>query len=215
MDITYYGHSCFRIRGNESSILTDPFHPSIGYTLPRISADICTISHDHPGHNNAAGIAQVEPYVIKGPGEYEVRGTFVFGWPSFHDQQGGKERGGNTIYTFEVDGIGVAHLGDLGHVPDQATVELMGNVDVLLIPVGGQVTLNAAMASDVISLIEPSVIIPMHYHTEAYTGEIQLDPVDKFLKEMGIHDCGADTTVRLSQSSLPEETQVMVLEYKG
>lgn len=214
MDITYYGHSCFRVRGREGTIVTDPFQPSIGYTLPHVAADICLISHDHPGHNNA-GVLLNAPYVIRGPGEYEVSGVFVFGWPSYHDRKKGKERGRNTIYTFEVEGIRVAHLGDLGHVPDQSTIEVMGDVDVLLIPVGGRVTLTAAMASDVINLIEPRLVIPMHYHTRAYAGETNLDPVSKFLKEMGVHNGGAGDTLRVSQSSLPGETQVVVLRYKG
>jgi L-ascorbate metabolism protein UlaG (beta-lactamase superfamily) len=214
MDITYYGHSCFRIRSRAGSIVTDPFQASIGYALPRISADICTISHDHPGHNNA-GILRGDPYVITGPGEYEIRGIFVSGWPSYHDRKKGKERGGNTIYTFEVDGITIAHVGDLGHSPNQATVEMLGDVDILLIPVGGRVTLTAAMASEVINLIEPRLVIPMHYRTRAYAGGTRLDPVSKFLKEMGVHNGTAGDTLRVSQSSLPAETEVMVLKYKG
>ncbi len=214
MDITYYGHSCFRIRGREGTIVTDPFQPSIGYKLPNVSADICTISHDHAGHNNA-GALKGDPYVIAGPGEYEIKGIFVFGWPSYHDRKKGKERGRNTIYTFQVDGVNVAHLGDLGHVPDQSTIEVIGDVDILLIPVGGHVTLTAAMASDVINLIEPRLVIPMHYRTAAYSGQANLDPVSKFLKEMGIHDGTAGDTYRVSQSSLPSETEVIILKYKG
>lgn len=214
MDLTYYGHSCFRIRGRAGVIVTDPFQPSIGYSLPRVAADICTISHDHPGHNNA-GALRGDPFVITGPGEYEIKGAFIFGWPSYHDRRRGKERGRNTIYTFEIDGVTVAHLGDLGHVPDQATIEAMGGVDILLIPVGGRVTLTAAMALDVINLIEPRLVIPMHYRTPAYTGQINLDPVSKFLKEMGVHDGAAGDSLRISQSTLPGETQVVVLQYKG
>lgn len=214
MDITYYGHSFFRVRGREGTIVTDPFQPSIGYTLPHISADICTISHDHPGHNNA-GSLQGDPYVIAGPGEYEISGIFVSGWPSYHDKKKGKERGGNTIYTFVVDDLNVAHLGDLGHVPAQSTIEVLGDVDVLFIPVGGQVTLTAAMASDVINLIEPRLVIPMHYRTRAYAGGTKLEPVSKFLKEMGVHDGTAGDTIHVSHSSLPTETEVTVLKYKG
>lgn len=214
MEIIYFGHSCFRIRGRAGSIVTDPFQASIGYDLPQITADICTISHDHVGHNNAA-LLQGDPYVITGPGEYEVSGIFVFGWPSYHDRKKGAERGRNTIYTFEIDGIRVAHLGDLGHVPDQSTIEVMGDVDVVLIPVGGKVTLTPAMASEVINLIEPRLVIPMHYRTPAYAGSTKLEPVSKFLKEMGIHNGSAGDTVRVSLSSLPAETEVRVLRYKG
>lgn len=214
MDITYYGHSCFWISGSHASIVTDPFQPSIGYTPPSVAADICTISHDHPGHNNA-GTLQGDPYIITGPGEYEISGVFVFGWPSYHDRKKGKERGRNTIYTVAVDGVTVAHLGDLGHIPDQTIIEAMGDVDILLIPVGGRVTLTATMASDVISLIEPRIVVPMHYRTSAYAGDTNLEPVSKFLKEMGIRDRAQDESIRVSRSSLPSETQVVVLEFKG
>lgn len=214
MDITYYGHSCFRVRGGEGTIVTDPFQASIGYTPPHVAADVCTISHDHPGHNNA-GVLRGAPYVISGPGEYEISGIFIAGWRSYHDRKKGRERGQNTVYTFEVDGICVAHLGDLGHVPDQSIIEVLGDVDILLIPVGGHVTLTAAMASDAINLIEPRLVIPMHYRTEAYTGTASLEPVSKFLKEMGVHNDAASDTIRISQSSLPAETEVRVLRYKG
>lgn len=215
MDITYYGHSCFKVRGSQGSVVTDPFQASIGYTPPRVTANICTISHDHPGHNNAK-VLRGDPYVITGPGEYEISGVFVFGLPSYHDRRKGRDRGRNTIYTFQIDGVNVCHLGDLGHVPDQATLEGMGDVDVLLIPVGGKVTLTAAMAAEVINLIEPRIVIPMHYATDAYRGEAKLAPVRKFLKEMGVHDGGREQdTLRLTASGLPGDTEVIVLKYRG
>ena len=215
MDITYFGHACFKIRGSRGSVVTDPFQTSIGYAPPRVTADICTISHDHPGHNNAK-VLRGNPFVITGPGEYEIKGIFVFGFPSYHDRRKGRDRGRNTIYTFEIDGINVCHLGDLGHVPDQATLEAIGDVGVLLIPVGGKVTLTAAMAAEVINLIEPHIVIPMHYATKDYRGEVKLDPVHKFLKEMGVQDGQrVQDTLRLTPSGLPDETEVIVLNYRG
>lgn len=215
MDITYFGHSCFKIRGSRGAVVTDPFQSSIGYAPPRVTADICTVSHDHPGHNNVK-VLRGKPFVITGPGEYEIKGIFVFGFPSYHDRRKGRERGRNTIYTFEIDGINVCHLGDLGHVPDQATLEAIGDVGVLLIPVGGKVTLTAAMAAEVINLIEPRVVIPMHYATKEYRGETKLDPVRKFLKEMGVQDRRREEdTLRLTPSSLPDETEVIVLSHRG
>ena len=214
MDITYYGHSCFRIRGREGTIVTDPFQPSIGYAVPHVAADICTISHDHPGHNNAGALSG-DPYLINGPGDYEVSGIFVLGRPAYHDSKRGKERGRNTIFSFEVDDVNVTHLGDQGHVPGQSTVEAIGDVDVLLVPVGGQATLSASMASDVINLLEPRLVIPMHYRTSDYAGDTDLDAVSRFLKEMGLQNGDAGDTFRISQASLPEETQIVVLRYKG
>jgi L-ascorbate metabolism protein UlaG (beta-lactamase superfamily) len=215
MDITYYGHSCFRIRGSHGTVVTDPFSEATGYyELPRVAADICTISHNHAGHNYGGAVLG-NPYIISGPGEYEVSGIFVYGWPSYHDGQMGQVRGRNTIYTFEIDGFTVAHLGDLGHVPSKTLLEGIGDVDVLLTPVGGDVTLTAAMASDVISLIEPHLVIPMHYRTAAYTGPANLDPLAKFLKEMGAHNVQPETSLRASASSLPDETRIVVLKYRG
>jgi L-ascorbate metabolism protein UlaG (beta-lactamase superfamily) len=215
MDITYYGHSCFRIRGSQGAVVTDPFSSATGhYTPPTVPADICTVSHNHAGHNNTSVLAG-NPYIISGPGEYEVSGIFVYGWPSYHDSQEGEMRGCNTIYSFEIDGLNVAHLGDLGHVPAKGLLERIGDVDVLLIPVGGDVTLTAAMASDVISLIEPHLVVPMHYHTAAYGGPANLDPVSKFVKEMGAKHIQPEASLRVSSSSLPDETRIAVLKYKG
>ncbi len=214
MDITYYGHSFFRIRGREGTVVTDPYQPTMGYPLPSVNANICTISHEHPGHNNAGAIAN-DPYVAAGPGEYEVSNIFVFGRITYHDRQKGTRLGRNTIYVIEMEDLHVAHLGDLGHLPDQATVEFLGDVDILLIPVGGDVTLTASMASEVINMIEPRLVIPMHYHTPEYAGPAQLDPVSKFLKEMGVQSHPTSDTLRVSKTSLPTETQIVVLKYPG
>lgn len=215
MDIAYYGHSCFRIRGSQGTVVTDPFSSATGsYAPPTVAADICTVSHDHAGHNNTS-VVLGNPYIITGPGEYEVSGIFVYGWPSYHDSQEGEIRGRNTIYSFEIDGLNIAHLGDLGHVPDKGLLEGIGDVHVLLIPVGGDVTLTAAMASDVISLIEPHLVVPMHYFTAAYSGPAHLDPVSKFMKEMGAKHMQPETSLRVSSSSLPDETRIVVLKYKG
>ena len=129
MEITWYGHSCFRLRAKECTLITDPFNKSIGYSLPRTTADIITISHDHPGHNNAEAIKH-DPYVVNRPGEYEVKGIFIFGIPTYHDKRKGRDRGRNTAYLIEVENLSICHLGDLGHVPNQSQVEELSQVDV-------------------------------------------------------------------------------------
>ena len=217
MEITWYGHACFRLREKQVTIMTDPYDKSIGYTLPRVRADIVTVSHDMPGHNFVQGV-KGEPRVLNGPGEYEIAGVFVTGISTLHHRPKADKGAGavlpehNTIFVYEFDKLTVCHLGDLGEVPSQAQVESMSKVDILLIPVGGGATLDAARAAEVISLLEPSIVIPMHYLTP-YT-HLALDPVDKFLKEMGLPVPPVQDMLKISASELPEETQVVVLDCK-
>ena len=212
MEIIWYGHSCFRLRAKEGTVVTDPFSKEIGYNLPRLTADIVTISHDHPGHNNAAAI-KGNPRIIKNPGEYEVKGIFIFGVQTYHDRRKGRDRGGNTVYIFEMEGLSIGHLGDLGHIPTQDQMDLLSDLDILLIPVGGKSTLNAAMAAEVINLIEPRIVIPMHYRTPQV--KMKLDSVDIFLKEMGVKAGEPPPSLKVTPSSLPEDTQIVLLSIKG
>ena len=210
MEIKYYGHSCFHIRGREGTVVTDPFNPAIGYKPAIVSTDICTISHDHPGHNYTESFRN-HPYLITGPGEYEVNGIFVTGTAAFHDANQGANNGKNTIFSFLIEGCVVTHLGDLGHIPDRPTVEELGEIDILLVPVGGETTISSNMASDVINLLEPHVVIPMHFHTSLYSGKTTLAPVANFLKEMGLQHAAAGDSYRVSSTTLPEDTEVVVL----
>ena len=183
MDITWYGHSCFRItERNFLSIVTDPFDESLGYPMPKLKADIVTISHNAPGHNNLAAVKGFRR-VIDGPGEYEIKNIFITGIAAYHDGDQGKGRGKVTIYLIELEGLVVCHLGDLGHVLAQSQIEQIGRVDVLLAPVGGGNSLNAAQAAEVISLLEPRLGLPMHSKTAHL--ETALDPLTRFIKEMG------------------------------
>ncbi len=211
MEITWYGHACFRLRAKEGTVVTDPFDKAIGSSLPRITADIVTISHQHPGHSNVAAV-KGDPHVIAGPGEYEVKGIFIFGIPTFHDKRKGRDRGGNTVYLVEAENLKVCHLGDLGHVPAQSQVEQFGGVDVLLLPVGGTSTLSAAAAVEVVNLIDPRIVIPMHYSIPQV--KLKLDPVDAFLKELGAKPVPQES-LKVQAGGLPEETQVVLLEAKG
>ena len=182
MEITWLGHACFRLKAKEATVVTDPYSKTIGLTPPRVQADIVAVSHDHAGHNHAAGVGG-NPKIISGPGEYEIRNVFITGIAAFHDGNQGKSHGKVTIYLIEMEDLVVCHLGDLGHVPTQEQVEAIGRVDVLLVPVGGGDSLNASQAAEVVGLLEPRAVIPMHYQTDGLT--TTLDPITRFSKEMG------------------------------
>ena len=208
MDITWYGHSCFRIteRGN-ISIVTDPYSKQIGLEPPKLKADVVTISHNAPGHNYLEEVKGYK-YTLAGPGEYEFGGTFIYG-VALHDPGNGNPPHTNVGYVAHYNGLSVAHLGDLRHVPDQSTIEAMGEVNVALVPVGGGGALKASEAAEVIALIEPNYIVPMHYAIPGV--KVDLDPVDKFLKEMGVSKVTEEDMLRVSSTSMPEQSQVVVL----
>jgi L-ascorbate metabolism protein UlaG (beta-lactamase superfamily) len=208
VDITWLGLSCFRIRGSQAVIITDPFPPGLGYTLGKQTADIVTVSHPHPSHSYDEGINS-EHRLVKGPGEYEISGVLILGIGTYHDSVKGQSRGKNTVYLMEIDGVNICHLGDLGHVLSDEQVEEIGNVDVLLLPVGGVATINAAMAAEVIRKLEPKVVIPMHYKTEKTDRD--LEPVDNFLKEMGLAQVEPRPKLNVSRSNLPLTTEVIIL----
>ncbi len=211
MEITWLGHSCFKIKSKEVTLVTDPYNESIGYTLGKHAADIITLSHNHPGHNYVAGV-EGSPKLLRGPGEYEVSDIFIRGISTFHDSEQGKSRGENTVYLIEMDEVKLCHLGDLGHILSPHQVEELGNVEVLLIPVGGVSTINAKEAAEVVRLLNPKAVIPMHYQTKVVGW---LEPVDRFLKEMGQKEPAPQPKISVSKTSLPSETQVMILDYQS
>jgi L-ascorbate metabolism protein UlaG (beta-lactamase superfamily) len=208
VDITWLGHSCFRIRSNQATIITDPFPSDIGYTLGKQIADIVTVSHPHPSHSYDNGISG-DYRLVKAPGEYEISGVLILGISTYHDSIKGQSRGKNTVYLMEVDGVAICHLGDIGHIPGDEMVEEMGNVDMLLVPVGGVSTINAAMAAEVIRKLEPKIVIPMHYKTPQTSRD--LEPVDNFLKEMGQTQVEPRPKLNFSRTNLPLTTEVVVL----
>jgi L-ascorbate metabolism protein UlaG (beta-lactamase superfamily) len=210
MEITWLGHSCFLIRGKEETIITDPCHPDLGYRLGEPKADIVTLSHSHPGHNYIEGVAN-DPKQIKSPGEYEIGGTFITGLASFHDNRKGDLRGKNTIYIIEMDGITLCHLGDLGHPLDPHLIEEIGDIDILFLPVGEVSTMPIDTAVEVVRQLEPPIVIPMHYKTEAFTGNLSL--VDKFLDKMRTKGLEPRPKLSITSSSLPSSTQTIVLNY--
>ncbi len=213
MDITWLGHSCFRIKGKEVIIVTDPCHPSLGYSLGKIQADIVTLSHSHPGHCYTDTITG-EFRLIKGPGEYELKGTFITGDWSWHDASQGEKLGRNTIYLLELDGMTLCHLGDIGHLPASELIEDIGEIEVLFVPVGGVSTIGGSAAAELVRRLTPKFVIPMHYKTAALVKD--LEPVDKFLKELGMKETPSQPKLSLSRSTLPSATtssQVIILDY--
>jgi L-ascorbate metabolism protein UlaG (beta-lactamase superfamily) len=211
VEITWYGHACFRLRSSEATLVTDPFDREVGYPLPRVRADIVTVSHGHGDHNYVQAV-RGEPRVVEGPGEYEIKGVFITGIASYHDAQEGAQRGRNTIYLIEMEGMGICHLGDLGHIPDEDTLEILGDANILLIPVGGGFTMDGVQGAELVGLLNPEIVIPMHYQTEAL--KFQLQPVDGFLQELEVKGAVPQANLRITARSLPSETQVVVLDYR-
>jgi L-ascorbate metabolism protein UlaG (beta-lactamase superfamily) len=216
LDLTWYGHSCFRLRGRGAAVVTDPYPPSLGPKLPRLEANLVTISHSHDNHSYPRVVAK-DPFVINQPGEYEVAGIAVLGMPTFHDSQEGASHGRNTVYMIEMDDIRVCHLGDLGHTLDDATLERLNNTDVLLVPVGGGRTLAGAAGAEVVRQVGPRFVVPMHYALPSVRVEMQ--PVERFLQEMGLAGSEPQAQAKLSvqaSSAAPDaETKVVVLEPKA
>jgi L-ascorbate metabolism protein UlaG (beta-lactamase superfamily) len=211
VDIDWFGHSCFRLREQGVTIITDPYDKTIGYAMPRVRADIVTVSHEAPGHSTTSAV-KGEPKILSKPGEYEVRGVFVTGVQTWLEVTKGQAKEENVIFVFEFGDLTVCHLGDLAKVLTQAQVEALPNIDLLMVPVGGHGALDADKAAEVISLLEPRIVMPMHYATPL--SAVELDPIGKFLKEMGVTEQAPQESLRISRSDLPEETQVVILEYK-
>lgn len=216
MEISYLGHSSFKLKGKTATVVTDPYSPeATGLKFPKVEADIVTVSHDHQDHNQKDQV-QGSPFVILGPGEYEVKNVSIFGISSFHDAKEGSERGQNTIYLMEMDGLRVCHLGDLGHRLSDRELEELNGVDILFIPVGGFYTIGPKEAGEVISQLEPKIIIPMHYNFPGLNQEIfgKMSTLEDFLKEMG--EKGEFLPkLSLSREGLPTETKIIVLERKN
>ena len=209
MEITWYGMSCFRITERKlATIVTDPFAPAIGLGELRQKSDVVTISHDAPGHNYLHAVSGLE-HTLDGPGEYEIGGVFVTGiaTPSRTDKFN------NIVYLFNYNGLTIAHLGDIGDVPSQKQIEDLEMVNVLLVPVGAGSSLNAARAAELVSMLEPNIVVPMHYQLPGLAAP--LEPLDKFLKEMGVSEAKREGSLKLtSADSLPQETEVIILAHK-
>src|SRR6266567_6465650 len=217
MEISWLGHACFQLRGKNVTLITDPFSPQQGPSqgnasrLSKVNASIVTISHHHTRHNYVMGVGG-EPRAVRGPGEYEISDVLITGVASYHDSKRGQELGRNTIYVIHMDDVVICKLGDLGHTLQEEQLEEVADADILLIPIGGRTTLNGAQAAEVISQVEPHIIIPMHYYNEAPEAP---DPLDKFCREMGIEVINTQPKLTVTRNSLPAEPQVINLSQRG
>lgn len=215
--ITWAGQSCFQIsvsngKDHSADIVIDPFDEKIGLKVPNFSADILLVTHGHADHKNTDAI-KGKPFLIESPGEYEVGGVFVLGIHSFHDDANGKERGANTIYKIEAEDMKICHLGDFGQkqLTDEQ-LEQIGQVDILMIPVGGTFTIDSSGAQRVIGQIEPKIVIPMHYSLPKLA--VDLDGVDKFLKAMGKKEIEPQDKLVIKASALPKERDMEIVVLK-
>jgi L-ascorbate metabolism protein UlaG (beta-lactamase superfamily) len=214
MEITWYGHSCFRLTERSmATVVMDPYDSKvIGYSALKLKGDIVTVSHDAAGHNHTA-VVKGASHVISGSGEYEIGGVFITGVQTDGLAKKRNDKPRNILYVIDYMGLTIAHLGDLRQVPSQTQVEALGSVNVGLIPVGGGGGLNAAKAAEVISLLQPNIVIPMHYALPETN--LSLDSLDKFLKEMGLgKKVEIQPSLKVSRTGLPDDTQVIVLEYQ-
>lgn len=215
MQVIWQGQSCFQIitlvkKNSQVNIVIDPFEETIGLKLPKLEADILLITHNHQDHNNIKGVLG-KAFIIDGPGEYEVKEIYIQGIKSWHDSSLGKERGDNTIYTIETEEMKICHLGDLGQKELSAEqIEKIGQVDILMIPIGGLYTISAEEAIKIMSQIEPKITIPMHYQIPKL--KIKLDGLDKFLKTIGIKSIEPLTKLSIKKKDLIEEVKIIVLK---
>ncbi len=218
MQIIWHGQSFFEVivknkKEGETKIVIDPFEADfVGLKFPKTEADIVLISHNHKDHSNTKAVGG-NPFVIDTPGEYEVKDVFIKGIPAFHDDNNGKERGQVTMFTIQGEGMKIGFLSDLGQKElSSQQVEDLGNVDILLIPVGGIYTIGAKDASEIISQIEPGIVIPMHYKIPNL--KVDLEDVSKFLKEMGEESIEPQPKLKVSSRDLPskeDETKIIIL----
>jgi L-ascorbate metabolism protein UlaG (beta-lactamase superfamily) len=213
MEIKYLGHASFLIKSHTAELVTDPFDPQmVGFKFPKTEADVVTISHHHGDHD---AVSQVDgsPLVIDMPGEYERLGFRIFGFRCFHDKEQGKQRGENIIFKIESEGISLLHCGDLGHLLDEALIDQLGEINILMVPVGGFYTIDYKEAVALSRKIEPEIIIPMHYRTDKHDPSVfeKITPVSDFLKEINQEIEPQDKLVVKKEDLSEMEMQVVVL----
>lgn len=212
MKIRWFGHACFLLESDSGTkVVTDPFDGSIGYKIPKVFADIVTVSHDHYDHNYTEGV-QGEPKIIDDAAIHILENMTITGIPAFHDDEKGAKRGPIIIYIFEIDGIRICHLSDLGHLLSKSQIEEIGKIDVLLVPVGGTFTLNSEGAVAVIGQLSPKIIIPMHFKTPAVN--LPIDPVDEFLEKIGGGKILEQHTLEITPDLLEGDRKIFVLSYE-
>jgi len=211
MEIYWLGHGCFRLRGRDATVLTDPCPPSTGYKIGKVNTDIVTISRDLAESNHRAAAAG-QVVFLDSPGEYEISGVLLTAVDTDRaDRDDGHSR--NLAFVIDIDDIKVCHLGDIQSVPSGDEVEELAGIDILLVPVGGGSALGAEKAAELVSLLEPKIVIPMLYKTDVSKGNFE--PVDHFVKEMGVEAKAPEQRLNISRSGLPDDTQLILLSYRG
>lgn len=213
MELVYLGHSAFRLRmARGITLVTDPFEKLGNVLMRQVNAEVVTVSHDHKDHN-MLGRIKGEPFVISAPGEYEISGVRITGFPSFHDKEKGKKRGKNNIFLIQMDEIKICHLGDLGHLLSEKLLEEINDIDVLLIPIGGLYTLNPQEAAKLTKDIQPKIVIPMHYGVKALGKNLKdLAVPESFFKNLGVKERVEEQKLTLKKGALPEEMQVFLMK---
>lgn len=205
MEISWYGLSCFRITERKhATVVTDPYSPKLGLTELKSKAEIVTVSHNAPGHNYTRALSATEQ-TLNGPGEYEIGNVFITAIATQADNKSGR----NIVFVFDYNGLAVAHLGDMQEVPTRKQIEALEQVNILLVPVGGGNSLNAAKAAEIVSMLEPNIVIPMHYQIPGL--KLELDAVDRFLKEMGVTEPVEEKSLKIKVSNLPEVMETVLL----
>ena len=213
MKIKWVGHACFLIEGKEGRLITDPYDEAIPYRPPDFNADVVTVSHDHFDHN-AVGRVKGSPIVIRGKGAHDVTGIHFQGIASFHDECDGTKRGSNTIFTFAMEGLRMAHLGDLGETLNDEQLTALGEVEVLFLPVGGHYTIGADEAAALLDrLPNLKVVIPMHFKTDRLGDDFPIATVDNFARKVQNVKRIGSSEVALSRESLPAQQEVWILDY--
>ncbi len=211
MIITWQGQSCFKIQDKLGidglTLTTDPFDKEIGLKVPNFEADIVTVSHDHHDHNNVSSL-RGNAFIINTAGEYDYKNILIQGIDSYHDDKKGEERGKNIIFRIEMDDLSLCHLGDLGHSLSDEQLSKLSGIDILFVPVGGKYTLDAKKAVEVVSQIEPRIVIPMHYKIDGL--KLDVDPVDAFIKELGIKPT-YEEKLKIAKKDLPQEDMELVI----
>jgi L-ascorbate metabolism protein UlaG (beta-lactamase superfamily) len=212
MEIYWLGHGCFRLRGRDATVLTDPCPPATGYKIGKVNADIVTISRNHPESSYREAVNGGEPKFLTGPGEYEIAGVLISGI----DTDGAERTDGysrNVAYVMDLDDIKVCHLGDIARTPTGDEVEELAGVDILMVPVGGGRVLGAEKAAEIVSLLEPKIVIPMLYKTDVARGDFE--PIEHFIKELGVEAKPAESRLSITRSGLPQDTTLTLLSYRG
>lgn len=211
------GHSCFKLKGKSATVVIDPFSSEMtGFRLPKVEADIVAVTHEHKDHNFVAGV-EGGPFIVNSPGEYEIKGVSIFAYPSYHDNKNGEVRGANIVYLVEIDGLTVCHLGDLGGPLPSKTLEEISAADIMMIPIGGKVTLGPKEAAEIIKQTEPYLVLPMHFRSSDHNGAVFSDllGVKDFLSEMGVDNPEKLDKLLITKDKLPQETKIVLLERKG